>query len=46
MRFEGEPSDDAEAAATAALEPPVEVRIGAGIGDADLAVGSDDLGFQ
>ncbi len=46
MRLEGEPGDDAEAAATAAFEPPKQVRIGAGIGDADLAVGGDDLGFQ
>src|SRR5437868_10280838 len=46
MRFEGEPGDDAEAAATAAFETPVQVRIGADIGNADLAVGGDDFGFQ
>src|SRR5271168_4849199 len=46
MRFEGEPSNDAKAAATAAFEPPVEVRIGAGIGDPNGAVGGDDLGLQ
>jgi hypothetical protein len=46
MGLEGEPGDDAEAAATAAFEPPEQVRIGASIGDAGLAIGGDDFGFQ
>ncbi len=46
MRFEGEPGDDAKAAATAAFEPPEKVGIGAGIGDPDGAVGGNDFGFQ
>ena len=46
MSFEGEPGDDAKAAATAAFEPPKEVGVGAGVGDAGLAVGGNDFGFQ
>ena len=41
-----EPGHDAEAPATAALEPPEQVRIGAGIRDPHGAIGGDDLGFQ
>ena len=46
MRPQREPGHDAEAAATAALERPEQVRIGAGVGDPHRAVGGDDLGFQ
>jgi hypothetical protein len=38
--------DDPEAAATAALETPVQVRVGAGIGDPHLPIRGDDLCFE
>src|SRR5262252_5983089 len=41
-----EPRDDPEAAAAAALEAPVEVRVGAGIGDSHPSVRRDDLGLE
>ena len=39
-------ADDPEAASAATFEGPEEIGIGAGVGDADLAVGSDDFGFE
>ena len=41
-----QPRDDAQTAAAAALERPEQFRIAAGVGDAHLAVGGDDLGLQ
>ena len=46
VRPQREPGHDAEAAATAALDRPEQVRIRAGVGDPHRAVGGDDLGFQ
>jgi hypothetical protein len=43
---ESEPGDDAEAATTAALNPPEQFRVGAGVGHPDGAVGGDDFGFE
>ena len=40
------PGHHTEATATAALEPPEQVRIGAGIRDPHGAIGGDDLGLQ
>jgi hypothetical protein len=37
---------DAEAAATAALDRPEQVRVGAGVGDPHGTVGGDDLGLE
>src|SRR5262249_22594072 len=41
-----QPRDSPEAAAAAALEAPVEVWVGAGIGDSYLPVRRDDLGLE
>src|SRR5215472_12387287 len=41
-----QPRDDAETAPAASLEAPVEVRVGARVGDPYRAVSSDDLGFE
>ena len=41
-----EPGDDAEAAPATAFEPPEQVRIGAGVGHPQLAIGGDNLGLQ
>ena len=38
--------DDAEAGAAAAFEGPEKLRLGAGVGDADLAVGGDDFSLE
>lgn len=46
MRAQREPGDDTEAAATAPLETPEQVRIGASIGDPHRPVSGDDLGLQ
>ena len=46
MRPQREPGHDSEAPATAALETPEQVRIGAGVGDPHGAIGGDDLGLQ
>src|SRR5690242_11729532 len=46
MRLQGKAGDNAEAAATAALEAPEKVGVSTGISDPDGAVGGDDFGFQ
>jgi hypothetical protein len=39
-------ADDTKGAASATFQSPKQIGIGAGIGDADLAVGGYDLGFK
>ena len=46
VRLQGQPRDDAEAAAAAAFKPPEQIAVGAGIGDPHGAVRGDDFGFQ
>ena len=46
MRPQRQPRHDAEAPAAAALEPPEQVRVRAGIGDPHRAVGGDHLGLE
>ena len=45
MRAQSDAGDDAETAA-AAFQRPEEIRIGAGVGQPDVAVGGDHLGFD
>src|SRR5215469_14708105 len=46
MGAQREPCDHAPAASTAALQRPVEIRVGAGVGDPYLPIRGDDLGLE
>ena len=46
VRRQGDARDHPEGATASALERPEQVGIGAGVGDPDRAVGSDDLRLQ
>src|SRR5215469_297197 len=46
MHAQRHPRHDAESTAASALQRPEQVGVGAGIGDANLAVGSHDLGLE